>query len=100
MLRPLGVALNGPTLMLGDNMSLVLNTSDPSSVLKKKHNAKVCHRVPEAIVAKVTSFAYVKSEEKVRDVMTKPLSNESYHQLVKNWLFRVPEIQNEGYLFD
>jgi hypothetical protein len=68
--------------------------------LKKKHNAKVCHRVPEAIAAKVTSFAYVKSEENARDVMTKPLSNERYHQLVKNWLFRVPEIQNERNLLD
>jgi len=39
MLRSLGVTLDGPTLMLGDKMSVVLNTSVPSSVLKKKHNA-------------------------------------------------------------
>jgi hypothetical protein len=39
MLRSLGVALDGPALMLGDNMSVVLNTTVPSSVLKKKHNA-------------------------------------------------------------
>jgi hypothetical protein len=32
------VALSGPALMLGDNMSIVLNTTVPSSVLKKKHN--------------------------------------------------------------
>ena len=37
MLRSLGVDLDGATLMLGDNMSVVLNTSVPSSVLKKKH---------------------------------------------------------------
>jgi hypothetical protein len=36
MLRLLGVALDGPILMLGHNMSVVLNTSFPSSVLKKK----------------------------------------------------------------
>jgi hypothetical protein len=35
MLRSLGVALDGPTLMLGENMSVVLNTSVPSSVLKR-----------------------------------------------------------------
>jgi hypothetical protein len=35
MLRSLGVALDGPTLMIGDNMPGVLNTSCPSSVLKK-----------------------------------------------------------------
>jgi hypothetical protein len=36
---PLGVDLEGPALMLGDNISVVLNTSVASSVLKKKHNA-------------------------------------------------------------
>jgi hypothetical protein len=49
MLRSLGVDLEGPTLMLGDNMSVILNTSVPSSVLKKKHNAIAYHRVQEAI---------------------------------------------------
>ena len=43
MLRLLGVALDGPTLMLGDNMSVVLNTEVPPSVLKKKHNAIAYH---------------------------------------------------------
>jgi hypothetical protein len=36
MLRSLRVALDGPALMLGDNMSVVLNTTVPSSFLKKK----------------------------------------------------------------
>jgi hypothetical protein len=45
MLRSLGVALDGPALMLGDNMSVVLNATAPSSVLKKKHNAIANHRV-------------------------------------------------------
>jgi hypothetical protein len=39
MLRSLDVELEGPTLMIGDNMFVVLNTSVPSSVLKKKHSA-------------------------------------------------------------
>jgi len=94
MLRSLGVDLDGPTLMLGDNnMSVVLNTSVPSSVLKKKHNAIAYHRVREAIAAKVMRFAYVKSEENVSDILTKPLSNEKFHHLVKNWLFRVPKTE-------
>jgi hypothetical protein len=38
MLRSLGVDLDGPALMLGDNMSVVLNTSVPPSVLKKKRD--------------------------------------------------------------
>jgi hypothetical protein len=45
MLRSLGVDLDGPTLILGDNISVVVNTSVPSSVLRKKHNAIAYHFV-------------------------------------------------------
>jgi hypothetical protein len=91
MLRSLGVALDGPTLMLGDNMSVVLNNTVPSSVLKKKHNAIAYHRVREAIAARIIRFVYIKSEENVSDVLTKPLSNKKIHYSMKRWLFRVPE---------
>jgi hypothetical protein len=57
MLRSLGVALDGPALILGDNMSVVLNTTFPSSVLKKKHNAIAYHREREAIAARIMRFA-------------------------------------------
>jgi hypothetical protein len=50
ILRSLGADLEGPKLMLGDNMSVVLNTSVPS-VLKKKYNANAYHCAPEAISA-------------------------------------------------
>jgi hypothetical protein len=82
------VNVDGPTLMLGDNMSnsnvrinmsVVLNTSVPSSVLKKKHNAIAYHCVQEGIAAKVMRFAYVKSDLNVSDILTKPLSNERFH---------------------
>jgi hypothetical protein len=78
MLRSLGVALDGPALILGDNMSVVLNTTFPSSVLKKKHNATAYHRVRVAIAARIMRFAYIKSEENVSDVLTKPLSIENF----------------------
>jgi hypothetical protein len=45
MLRSLGVALNGPALMLADNMSVFLNTTVPSSFLTKKHNAIVYYQI-------------------------------------------------------
>jgi hypothetical protein len=37
MFRMLGVVLENKTLLAGDNMSVVLNTTNPSSSLKKKH---------------------------------------------------------------
>jgi hypothetical protein len=72
MLWSLGVALYGPALMLGDNMSVVLDTTVPSSVLKKKLNAIAYHRVSEAIAASIMRFAYIESEENVSDVLIKP----------------------------
>jgi hypothetical protein len=78
MLRSLGVVLDGPSLMLGDNMSVVLNKTVPSSNLKKRQYAIVYHRVSKAIAARIMRFAYIKSEENVRDVLTKPLSNENF----------------------
>jgi hypothetical protein len=89
MLRSLGVSLDGPALMLGDNMSEVLNNTVPSSVLNKKHNAIAHHRVSEAIAARIMRFAYIKSKENVNDVLTKPLSNDKFHYLMKRWLFCV-----------
>jgi hypothetical protein len=62
MHRSSGVALDRPELMLGDNMSVVLNTTVPSSVLKKKHNAIVFYCVREAIASRIMGFAYIKSE--------------------------------------
>jgi hypothetical protein len=69
--------------MLGDNKSVGLNTTFPSSVLKKKHNAIAYHRVREAIAARIMKFAYIKSEENVSDVLTKPLSDDNFHYLMK-----------------
>jgi hypothetical protein len=43
MLQSLGVPLDGPEMMLVDDMSVVLNTTVPSSVLKKKHYAIAYH---------------------------------------------------------
>ena len=54
MLRMVSIPLDGPALMLGNNLSvvsIVLNTTVPSSVLKKKHLGIVYHRVREAVAA-------------------------------------------------
>jgi hypothetical protein len=60
-------------------LSVVLNTTVPSSVLNKNHNAILYHRVREAISARLMRFAYIKSEEYVSDVLTKSLSNDKFH---------------------
>ena len=89
VLRMLGVPVDRPALMLGDNQSVVLNTTMPSSALKKKHNAIAYHRVREAIAADIIRFSHVRSECNLADIMTKPLPAAIFYPLVKALLFRV-----------
>jgi hypothetical protein len=49
-LRMMGVAIDGPTYVYGDNMLVVHNTQRPESVLKKKSNAISYHAVREPAV--------------------------------------------------
>ena len=90
-LRMIGVPIDGPTMMCGDNQSVVLNATVPSSVLKKKHHACAYHRVREAIAAKIIVFKHIKSTENFADVLTKPLGGQEFHNLVKPHLFRNPK---------
>jgi hypothetical protein len=69
------VALDGSILMLVDSMSVFLNTKVPLNVLKKKNNEVAYQRVREAIAVRKMRFAYIKSEEAISHVLTKPLSN-------------------------
>jgi hypothetical protein len=76
--------------MLGDNMSVVLNTTVPSSNLKKKHLACSYHRILEAIAGKIVKFGHVRSEHNLADINTKPLGSVAFHRLIDPHLFRNP----------
>ena len=56
-LRMIGVPLEESSMMLGDNMSVIVNTALPSSVLKKKANAISYHNITESITSKFMKFA-------------------------------------------
>ena len=91
ILRMLGVPLDGPALLLGDNSSVVLNTSVPSSILKKKHHACAYHQVREAIAGGIMNFVHIPGTTNYANVLSKPLSNDAFHKLIKPLLFRVPK---------
>lgn len=90
-LRMLGVPIDGPSLLLGDNMSVILNTTTPSSMLKKKHLGCAYHRVRECIAGQIIKFHHVSSEDNYADLLTKPLSPAKMYALAKPLLFRSPE---------
>jgi hypothetical protein len=86
----LGVTLEKHTMLLGDNMSVVLNTTIPSSALKKKHLSCAYHRVREAIAGDFVHFGHIPSIENLADVCTKPLGPTAFHRLIDPYLFRIP----------
>ena len=45
----------------------------------------------ETIAAKIINFVHLPSTSNIADVLTKPLSNEVFHGLMKEYLFRRPK---------
>ena len=54
--------------MLYDNKGVVLNTTLSSSALKKKHKAIACHRVREAVAAKIAKVSHMEGKENIADI--------------------------------
>ncbi len=86
-LRSLGVEIDGPTLMLGDNNAVVLNTTLSFSQRKKKHQAISYHRVRKAIAAGILGFRRIPSWSNYADVMTKSVSAHTFYSFIKPILF-------------
>ena len=94
ILKMMRAQLEKSALMLGDNKSVVLNTTMPSSVLKKKHSAVSFHRVREMIAAGVVKFSHIPLVMNYSDLLTRSLSPTVFHRLVKALLFRQPPSLN------
>ena len=82
------------SLLLGDNKSVVLNTTVPSSVLKKKHCALSYHKVREMISCNVVRFNHIDSSMNYADILTKALPKQRFKRLVEPLLFRKPIHEN------
>ena len=72
-LRMLGIPLDGPANVFGDNQSVITNASVPESPLKKKHVAICYHRVREACACGIMRIAKEDSETNLADIFTKNL---------------------------
>eukprot|EP00957_Ditylum_brightwellii_P136058 10376375-Ditylum_brightwellii.AAC.1 len=72
MLYYLGIKVTKPSCILGDNHSMILNSTIPSSFLKKKHVAISYYMVREATAAKIEHPVKIKGDWNVADVPNKP----------------------------
>ncbi len=71
MLRCLGVKVTRPTPILGDNRSVIMNTTIPSSLLKKKHVAISYHMTREATAAGIGRPLKTNGKWNFSDICTK-----------------------------
>ena len=69
----MGISINGPTFVYGDNQSVLANTSGPDSALKKKSNSIAFHFVREGTARDEWRTAYIQSDENTSDLLTKCL---------------------------
>ena len=86
-LRMMGIPLDGPAWMFGDNQSVITSSTIPHSNLNKRHNALSYHRVREAIASKVLYFIHVDGKHNPSDILTKFLSWANFWPLIQPLLF-------------
>ena len=73
-LRTMGIRIDQPTFVYGDNQSVLKNVTLPESTLKKKSNSIAYHFVRESVALGETIHAYIPSGENFADLLTKSLT--------------------------
>jgi hypothetical protein len=70
-LRMMGVPINTPAYVYGDNMSVIHNTQRPESTLKKKSNSICYHAVRESAAMGEILTGHVSTDQNPGDLATK-----------------------------
>ena len=87
-LRYLGVNLDGPSYLFGDNASVATSGSIPHSRLSKRHQALSYHYVREAVASKMVSFHHVGGDINPADILSKHWAHSNvYPNLLRPLLF-------------
>ena len=73
-LRMMGIRLDEPTLVFGDNQSVLANVARPHSVLKKKSSSIAYHFFREGVAKDEWRITYLNTYLNPSDMLTKPLS--------------------------
>ena len=70
-LHMLGVPIDGPSWLFGENKSVVISSTIPHSGLNKRWNALSYHKVCESVAANIVHFEHIPTAENPADIMTK-----------------------------
>jgi hypothetical protein len=86
-LRMMGIPIDGPSWLFGDNQSVITSSTIPQSTLNKRHNALSYHRVRECIAMDIITFMHVSGKDNPSDVLTKFLGYTKLRPLIQPLLF-------------
>jgi len=70
-LQHLGVPINGPTMVLGDNESVINSAAIPHSKMHKRWVALSYHRVRHAVAAGIVNAHHITGKKNLADVLSK-----------------------------
>ena len=89
-LRMMGIPVEGPTCIYGDNQSGLLNTTIPDSTLKKKSQSIAYHFVCEGVARDEWRTSYVNTHDNEADLLTMQLPHgEKRKGFVSNLLHHI-----------
>ena len=86
----MGITVDEPAYVFGDNQSVLANTSATASTLKKKSNAIAYHFVREGCAKNEWRTTYINTHDNVTDLLTKPLpSGEKQTKFIRMLLHHI-----------
>ena len=89
-LKMMGIPVNGPCFIHGDNQSVLANTTEPGSTLKKKSQSIAYHFVREGVARDEWRTSYVNTHDNEADLLTKLLPfGEKRRGFVRNLLHHI-----------
>ena len=92
MLRCLGIPVESPSKLFGDNLGVIQNAANADADLKKKHVAISFHYVKKSIAAGVVTPYWLKGKCNLADIFTKQIDGTEFLDLADT-LFWTPQFR-------
>ena len=78
-LRSMGVKVTKPSIIYGDNLSAIVNITEPGSQLNKKYLALSYHYCREHFSAGIVDIRKINGKDNCADALTKSLNGSEFH---------------------
>jgi hypothetical protein len=86
-IRMMGIPLDGPAWLFGDNQSIITSSTIPHLALGKHHMALAYHCIREAVAAGVMYFCKIDGKQNPADCLTKYVDHGTYWPVIEPILF-------------